>query len=209
MKFKKKTQMLYQEAILIVFSFLIISLTLYFALNYISGTKYTIEKSSPELSYKFPATFVHGFLYAKVSEEDIKNLSLDETQNYYVKDLIYINSKDSIIIVKKMRDEYILDSIESSRDNGGNMHTYYKAFSKENYDENSKATTLLPIQFNVENVPILEDSFNEKNYFYYIKQQNGKYTIVYFISKGYNQNENYISNTNYVDSSLDKEIANE
>ena len=79
---KKKSQMLYQEAIMIAFAMLIIFLTLYFLITNISGAKTTIEKSAPEITYKFPASFVQGFLYAEISDEDKISLNLDENKNY-------------------------------------------------------------------------------------------------------------------------------
>lgn len=181
---KKKSQMLYQESMLIVFSILLISITLYLALNYVSGTKVTIEKSAPDLSYKFPASFVHGFLYTKVADVDVKSLGLDENRVYYVKDIISIKGKESERIVRKLRKEYIEEMSRVSTDNGGNMHDYYKEFSKDNYKEED----LLSISFSEDNVPILENSFSEKNYFYYIKEEDGKYTIIYFISRSYGDN---------------------
>ena len=192
--------MLYQEAIMIAFAMLIIFLTLYFLITSISGTKTTIEKSAPDLTYKFPASFVQGFLYAKISEEDITSLNLDENKNYYVKDIIYLKGKDSEKQVRKIREEYILEMNKLSEDSGGNMHDYYKEFSKDNY----KTENLISISFDEEEIPILENSFSDKNYFYYVKQKNGKYTIIYFIARGINEDEFY-SNVN--SGLLDKELA--
>lgn len=185
---------------MIAFAMLIIFLTLYFLITSISGTKTTIEKSAPDLTYKFPASFVQGFLYAKISEEDITSLNLDENKNYYVKDIIYLKGKDSEKQVRKIREEYILEMNKLSEDSGGNMHDYYKEFSKDNY----KTENLISISFDEEEIPILENSFSDKNYFYYVKQKNGKYTIIYFIARGINEDEFY-SNVN--SGLLDKELA--
>ncbi len=185
---------------MIAFAMLIIFLTLYFLITSISGTKTTIEKSAPDLTYKFPASFVQGFLYAKISEEDITSLNLDENKNYYVKDIIYLKGKDSEKQVRKIREEYILEMNRLSEDSGGNMHDYYKEFSKDNY----KTENLISISFDEEEIPILENSFSDKNYFYYVKQKNGKYTIIYFIARGINEDEFY-SNVN--SGLLDKELA--
>ena len=183
--------MLYQEAIMIAFAMLIIFLTLYFLITSISGTKTTIEKSAPDLTYKFPATFVQGFLYTKISNEDKTALNLDENKNYYVKDIIYLKGKDAEKEIRKMRSEYILEMNRLSQDTGGNMHDYYREFSKDNYKEEN----LISISFDQDEIPLLENSFSEKNYFYFLKQKNGKYTIIYFIARGINEDEFY-SNEN-------------
>jgi len=180
-----KSQMLYQEAIIIVFSLLIISLTLYFVLNNISGVKLAIEKSPKEITYKFPAVFVHTFLYTKVPNEDIANLNLDTNKDYYLKDILYLNTNDSKEIVSKLREDYLVNIKKKSFESSTNydLHTYYKEFSKSNYNENR----LLFILTDLSQLPILEDSFEEKNYFYFIKTRDEKYTMVYFLKSESNQ----------------------
>lgn len=172
---------------MIAFAMLIIFLTLYFLITNISGAKTTIEKSAPEITYKFPASFVQGFLYAEISDEDKISLNLDENKNYYVKDIIYLKGKDAENEIRKIREEYILEMNRLSQDSGGNMHDYYREFSKDNYKEEN----LLSISFDEEEIPLLENSFSDKNYFYFVKQKNGKYTIIYFIARGINEDEFY------------------
>lgn len=173
--------MLYQEAILIAISILVVSLTLYLGLNYVSGTKASLEKSGPEFSYKFPASFVHAFLYTKVSKEDVKVLNLDENKVYYVKDLIYLGDENSKKLIEtKLREEYIQNMNKLSNDNGFTMHSFYKDFSSEKYEEKY----LLSILYSQQTVPDLQSYVEAKNYFYYIKQKDGNYAIIFFLSQG-------------------------
>lgn len=174
---KKKSQMLYQEAILIVFSLIIVSLTLYFANSNVSGTKSVIEKSAPEITYKFPASFVHGFLYTPITLEDKIKLNLDKNKVFYVKDIIYASNNDSNSIILRLKNEYIESMSKRSTDTGGNMHTYYKDFSTQNY----KDSDLLYIDFSLTSLPQLEDTISNKNYFYYLENSDKKYTIIYFL----------------------------
>ncbi len=185
---------------MIAFAMLIIFLTLYFLITSISGTKTTIEKSAPDLTYKFPASFIQGFLYAKISKEDKTSLNLDENKIYYVKDIIYLKGKDAEKEIRNIRQDYILEMNRLSQDSGGNMHDYYREFSKDNYKEEN----LLSISFDQDEIPLLENSFSDKNYFYFVKQKNGKYTIIYFIARGVNEDEFY-SNENM--GLQDKEIG--
>lgn len=173
----KKGNMTYTEFALIVFSIVAISLILFFSIRYISSTKESITLMQPEISYKFPAVFVHSFLMQEIEKNDTKNLGLDITQTYYVKDLIWFGEEKHLDLIKgKYRDKYLeYTSIKDSLQNS--IHDDYKKFVGQDYYSESDL-----IQIKKEtNLPDLGEAIKNKNYFFYLKTKGGEFVLVYFI----------------------------
>lgn len=173
----KKGNMTYTEFALIAFSIIGISLILFFSIKYINSTKESITLMEPEISYKFPAVFVHSFLMQEIEKIDTKNLGLDTSKTYYVKDLIWLGEEKHLSLVKeKYRDKYLeYTSIKDSL--GNSIHADYKKFVGQDYYSESD---LIQIKKDT-NLPDLAEAIKNKNYFFYLKTKGGEFVFVYFI----------------------------
>lgn len=171
----KKTQTLYQELIIAVFAILLVSFALYIASKAVIDTKEDINKASPEISYQYPAVFVHSFLMMQIEPEDVTELGLDETKKYYVKDLLIRDEDEHVEKAKQYEDKFL--NLITQEVNGKNPLNFYKQFSK---DRDVEKDNLILIETGKSIVPSLDAAIEGKNYFFYIRTLKNKYTVVYF-----------------------------
>ncbi len=162
-----------------VFGLLLIFTALYFTFDIVVSEADLYEKAAPELSYKFPATFIHSFLMKQISDEDEKELGLDISGDYFVRDVVWLNNDVSKKLVLKYRDEYLKEISDGVDSNGHNVHYFYKMFSGSNYDENE----LLKIEINRDSIPSLDQAIRDKNYFFYLRTKDDTYTVIYFLNE--------------------------
>lgn len=170
------------ELITIVFSLLFIGIILFVLSSSFYDTKNGFENIIPEISYEYPSLFIYTFLNKQVDEKYLEEAGLKNDQKYKVIDLLSqaeINDKIKEAI-EKTRSDYLntyanpLDS-ESSLD-------YFVLFA---YNNNKNAfltskSNLLLIEYENQKIPNLNHYIINKNYFYYIKNNNQNYVIVYF-----------------------------
>lgn len=176
-KQNKKANMTYTEFALIVIVIISIGLILFFSINDISGTKEAITKMAPELTYKFPAVFIHTFLMQEIDKDDIKNLGLDVNKKYFVKDILALGESDGLDLVKgKYRTNYLKISGELDS-NQKSVHDIYKDYIGKNY---YSQIDLIQIK-EVSTIPDLESAIKDNNYFFYINNEKGGYILVYFL----------------------------
>jgi len=122
MAFPKKSQMAYQEILVIAFSLVLVGISLFMVFNLTGNMKDRVETKAPEISYKYPQIFTYTFLNMKVEKSDIKDDSdLDNfdftTKNiYYLKDVIQIAGSKSTHLISKYRLKYLelVQSLSSS-----------------------------------------------------------------------------------------------
>lgn len=180
-KKNKKTQTLYQEIIIAVFSILMVSFALYIASKAVIETKEDINKASPEISYQYPAVFVHSFLMMEIEKDDIVELGLDQTKKHHVKDLLILDQEDYVNKAKEYEEKYL--ELVTTKINGKDPLEFYKKFSN---DRDVEKDNLILIETGKSIVPSLNEAIQSKNYFFYIRTLNNKYTIVYFKAIGEN-----------------------
>ena len=112
LKKNKKGVMLYQELILVVFSIVVIGISL-FIVSYSSNASLDkISSQTLDLNYKFPATFIQSFLYQELSEDDKNKLNLNSDEIYFVKDIVTYDESKVKNILQRIRDEFILKEEE-------------------------------------------------------------------------------------------------
>jgi hypothetical protein len=174
-KKNKKTQALYQEIIIAAFSILMVSFALFIASKAVISTNEDINKASPQISYQYPAVFVHTFLMMEIKKEDIKDLNLDENKKYYVKDLLILDEEKYVNKAKEYETKYL--ELVTKEINNKNPLEFYKEFSK---DKDVKEDNLILIETGGSTVPSLDAAIKNKNYFFYIRTINNKYTTIYF-----------------------------
>lgn len=171
----KKAQ-LYTEIIPAILLVIGMGLILFLSYSYVSNSKADIEKSAPNATEKFPAAFVHSFLYFNISSDDAKSVGLEDDRKYLVKDLLWLNTKESRDLAEKYRTSY-LEKINNDKDSSGyNMHYYYKKFSKDDYDEDN----LIHFNYDLKTTTNLEGQISVKNYAFYMKDQNSNLVHVFF-----------------------------
>lgn len=178
MTFKnKKAVMAYQEILLIAFSILLIGISLYMVTKFSNTANNDFTNLAPEISYQFPATYVHSFLMMPIDKSDIGALNLNKSKSYYVKDLIILDTTQSMDLVKnKYKENYIEKFSQASSEM--NAYDYYKLYSADTFKADKN--TLLYFKQYSGNLPSLDDAIKNKNYFFYVKNLNGKYTLIYF-----------------------------
>lgn len=176
-KNKKKSQMAYQELALIVFSILFISLILFVSTMKIIGVKTEVKEFSPEISYKFPAAFVYGYLNWKIDLEDVKKYGFDEDMNYYVLDLLILGTDESIGSAKSYKNDY-LEYMKIDDSLGDNVCDYYIKFSGNtcDFDRLIQVTFLKEDSLYKENVfkTLEQEILNHDNYYFYLQTIGGK-----------------------------------
>jgi len=179
----KKAQTTYTEIGLIVFSIIVVALSLFISSNSFNNSIKNLNKEPPDLTYKFPSIFIHTFLYQKISKEDLKVLNLDENKVTYVKDLLYLDTDQSLSKVEEYRFKYIEDL--SLKTGEKNLFKLFKTFSKDENINFEGNINLLKVR-TIEDFSALEDLdlyLDANNYFFYIKSQRGRYITINF--KGY------------------------
>lgn len=173
---KNKKANVYEEEILAIISIIFIAFVLFMSSKFVIQTNEDINKLAPELSYQFPAVAVHSFLMTQIKESDVENLGLDIKNKYFIKDLLKINTVESLNIIETYKTEY-LKILEKKTTNGNNPLYYYNEYSKESVTK----TSLLNYQPNLDSITTtLEDAIEDKNYFFYFKTFDNKYVKVNF-----------------------------
>ena len=145
--------------------------------NSLECTPGSTECNVPELIYKFPAVYIHTFLESYVDKESYEGEGLkikyDEENPQKVKDLIWINTDDSMKVVENFRAKY-------NKEIPQEVHDAYKKFSNERYTE----STLLKIYPDTsgEKLPSLDSPavFGNNNYYFHIKTSKGTHTMIFF-----------------------------
>lgn len=173
---KNKKAEAFSELILITLSIIIIGFCLFIAGISVNNSKEQYKELTIEISYKFPQVFIHTFLYQEIDKEDLKNLNLSIKGKTYVKDLIYINTKKSLDLIKSkyiLKYKNLIGTINSK-----SILNDYNYFANENL----KLEDLIVIKsgLSTTEIPKLEEAINNKNYFFYIKTKTGEYTTITF-----------------------------
>ncbi len=177
MKVKKKSQALYAD-LGVITAILVIGLCFYLIFSSMSSSKNGYETSAPLLKYEFPTMYVYTFLHMPIQETDLKELGLDKDKKYYVKDLLYINTDSAKIIIDKYESEYNSQMLKLDSF-GNNMLELYERFSEIDYPEDY----LIYIEYDRTTIPSIQEALDYENYFFHLKNKDGKYTAVYFTSQ--------------------------
>ncbi len=166
--------MLYYEVFIWITFFLVMGILLISLFNIIPGKTNEFENSVPELSYNYPIALVKTFLLMEVDMKLIKDKGLPE-KKYLVKDLIYLNTMESLEIVEIIRKDYLADLSSSGSTSGFILFSNYAINS---YD-------MLKIKTNQVSIPDLEKEIKVNNYFFPIQLETKDYSLVYFLEPGY------------------------
>lgn len=183
LKKSKKANMTYQELILIIVTSVIVAFTLVVASLATSNASKKVSNYDLTISYKFPAAFIHEFLYQKLDKKYNGKLNLDDNKQYFVKDIIQMKKAVSKTYIEDIRNEFIdkqkTDYNQAELTNSKNALKLYEHFSNTKLDLNNliKIDYMNIAQFNNLN---LEDSINNKNYFYYFYTQDNEIVVIYF-----------------------------
>lgn len=176
---KNKKALLHAEIFLIIISLIVVFLSCFFSFNLTSSTKNQILTSSPNLVYNFPLVFVNTFLDIKLLKSDVEKLSLDENQNYFIKDLIVnyqsFDEKEQVLInefLENKKEEYISFYEGSNYD----IYNNYFEFSKNQIDK----SLLLKIEFGEKELESLDEIIRENNYYFYFLNKDNSYNVIYF-----------------------------
>lgn len=164
------------EMLLIVVS-IGITIVIFIVLFYLSGAaKEEIQGVDAQISHDFPALFVRAFLNMeiKLSDDEARNLGLEEDISYTVADLIIVGTDEAKSIVSEKRDEFLrLDSSQRYSIGEKDLHTLYEEYSGDSYD----VSDLLLIDYSEDTIPT---EVEKDNHFSYLRSSNGKYSIIYF-----------------------------
>jgi hypothetical protein len=166
MEYKKNKKALginteFMVAIVAIFFVVVVSI---FAYNLSLDSKEQYKKVAPELSYQFPAVFVHSFLMMKVSDEDVKKLNLDEKQDYFVKDLLVLKRDDTKRVIEEMKGKYIeMYTINSNGESSPLAD--FESFSDSSFNPDR----LLCIYYDKQEGFNLEANIVRNNYYFYIR----------------------------------------
>lgn len=183
MRISNKKGALNYSVILWMFALVLTGIFLFLSFSSVKNATASFEASAPELSYKFPAAFVHSFLNYPILNEDAVSVGLNEdTRQYFVKDLFWLDSPESRTIIEEYRKEYIGRIQEVTGSN--NMHLNWGDFAGADYF--NVENTLLKIEYDKEDIDIsFRNELKNNNYLFYITTQNGKFSTVYFKDKQY------------------------
>lgn len=133
------------------------------------------EFAAPNISYKFPPLFVHGFLNLELNNSEKEKLGFENESNIYIKDL-YINvEEDFSEFIEEKKKGYINyyeenDAIEAYIDFSGENRFYlnYLFDSKLNEEE-------------LNDLDSLENYITENNYYVILVNDDFKtYSIIWF-----------------------------
>ena len=171
-KYGKKGFSFNNEVLLYMLLGLVLFFFMFFSNNFVVTSANQIKKSSPELSYEYPALFVKGFLMIEVSDINKEKLDFDVKDKIYVHDLIYLGNDEAKEIIEDMKNEYlsnddVIDSLEQ-----------FKVFSN---DESLMLDDLLVIEYEVNSIPDLEEEIQDENYVFYFRAiDKNNFRCVYF-----------------------------
>ena len=186
MKNSKKAQQLLYSYVIWVITLVVCSVVMYLAISSSNAHNNNIEKSVPELSYEFPKTFVNTFLMTKITQEEAKTHfgDGDLSRVYRVYDLIWLDTEESLSLVKdKYKREYLefIDSSSSDESlNNKDIYELYKRHSNKKIDTSG----LLEMELDLSDPD--EISYDLKgNYIVTIKTSNLDYTKIYFTKELY------------------------
>lgn len=168
----KKAMTLNNEIILYLVAIAIISIVLFMTNNAMVVAKKNSEDMAPELTYQYPVIFVKSFLMLEVSDVDKKDLGLDLSKSYYVKDLIYKGDTDSKDIVNSMKNAYI------QKMNSESSLKSFENFVKVDLVNND----LLDIAYEANSIPDLKYILSTGNYVFYFQGEDKKFRRIYFLS---------------------------
>ncbi|MDA3856362.1 MAG: hypothetical protein PF569_08955 [Candidatus Woesearchaeota archaeon] len=175
---KNKKANIYEEEILAIISIIFIAFVLFMSSKFVIQTNEDINKMAPELSYQFPAVVTHAFLMKKIDKTHLEDLGLDINNKYFIKDLLKINSEESLKIVDEYKEKY-LEKINTNTNSGKKPIEYYEEYSSDSLNIDN----LLIYQTNLESISSnLESEIENKNYFFYFKTYDNKYVKIDFKS---------------------------
>ncbi len=175
MKINKKGS-LAQEMLPFIIGLLIIYFSLFFLSKLMISTSEHIEKSPPELTYEFPATFIYSFLNYELTDSEKSQMDLNPNSTYFVKDIIKENSDKNFNILKNSVRKRYLDWSNQALVGTSTMHTQYKKFSGQNYNVDS----ILVLENNLQSPPNLDLAIEKKNYVFFLKTNDGTYSAILF-----------------------------
>lgn len=169
----KKGYTLATEIIIIPFTFIIIITLMFLTQSNASATQKNFEDLAPTMPYHYPCTFIHTFLQTPITKDDKKELDLDITQNYFIKDLIIQNTDKSKAILETKRKEYI----EKYAQGKDSSLSYYLTFSQRKINDIDK---LLCIFYDDSNTYSLNSAIDTGNYFFPLRTKDKQYAFVRF-----------------------------
>jgi hypothetical protein len=179
----KKSQLLFTQGFLVIFSILAIVIILILGSLITFDAFDTYETSSPEISYSFPAVFTYTFLNQPISQDYVEVAGYGEDKSkakiYY---LLTCPEDYCFEEAEKFRDEYLEEMFKPRGNSGNNIMYFFSQYSKKEYNKND----MLKIE-TIDDLSIVKDlddyilDTNNPNYYYIIPVRDGKYRVVYFV----------------------------
>ncbi len=168
--FKTRKGVLYQEVVIIAFSLLLTGLFLYLSVS--AATNFTGEIEdvlNPDLKSEFESVYIYTFLKQELDSKDKGLFFNDESGNYEVKDLIWLNNDESVERLKQYKKDY-LSKTENS------IQSYYDTLEDKSFFDKAN---LLYI-FSVNNCIVNLKSYTDRSSLYYIKSKDNKDILISF-----------------------------
>jgi len=172
---KSKRGFLIYEALVIPLSLAIIFIVFFMAFSLSSTQQKEFELMAPDISYHYPKTVVYSFLMMPLNETDSQKYFNDQSSDYFVRDLIWIDTNDSHKLVLEYEDKYF----ENSNINFDNQIELFEKFSE---DKTLSVDKLIVIERGKTKLSSVELVNSELNSFLYIKTESGTYTEIFFKS---------------------------
>lgn len=171
-KINKKGYVVY-ESLVIPLSLLIAGLMIFFSFSLASAQEETFENLAPEISYHFPKTVVYSFLMMPLNDSDKMTFFQNKDKNYLVRDLIFLDTDESLATVEGYRELYLEDD---DLDMVNQFDKFY-TFSKDSSARNAKK---IIIQRDRDSLPDIKKVSEEKNAYFYVITADGSYTLIFF-----------------------------
>ena len=153
----------------VLFSILFIAIAIYFTHNSIAMAKDSVEKKAPIISYQFPMVMLQSFQNTKIDAIDLESItdySIDKSKNYYVRDILQIDSIKAKEVLKKYEDEFLEYILKKDTNSEKSIIDYYEEFSGNSFDKSD----LIKIYYKQGNdLPPLEMNIEDQNYLFYYK----------------------------------------
>ena len=173
-KKNKKALGINTEFLVAIIAIIFIVLVVFFTYKVSMNTKEQYHKVAPELSYQFPAVFVHSFLMMKVDDKYIEELGLDKDQVYFVKDLLILKRDDVKSVIDEIKKEYV------SRYAYTYEGEYAPLYFFERFSGNKiKPEHLLCIYYDTQSFSLKANVVRD-NYYFYMKTIEGDKVYVRF-----------------------------
>lgn len=176
---KKKGQFIYTEAILATAILICIGFILFFMNEQISLSTQKLEESIvPQFYEEYPSVVLTTFISIKLSPQEILDAGLIGDKEFRVKDLLQVNSQESLEIFYLKRKEFLENFMFKTLDNSQKTYLDYfleNAQIKQTLNEDD----FLILSDSSNNLPLFNKILEEDNFYYTFKHEQGTRVLLF------------------------------